>query len=581
MRYSKEELEQWQKVESFFMADGLLSTSRLDTFLKKQIQFYGSSKMPEEDQLYLLGSILKRARGIHAQDAFQKMYSELRINRPYLKELIRDIAEVEPHTIDHWLRPLIDNNRPTLKLLILSDFNQYVKPEALPNYVCPVLLEKPKSLYKNFVARPDEYDDLLRTAKTLKELDPKYNALSDSIIRSVLFECYDYGNRDYKFTSKFNPIMMFDLSIEHDISINPKQMLTDLHKYYKPEYVYPDALAYPIHVLSKENVTEKELKLGFDILDFILEVHDNTTNESQLYRPGLAALYGLMQDKPQYKKYITEIERCLHLQMKDKAHGLTNLKSIHDNAPSLETALLDTYQKYVGDVHNIKLINVVYYCQQPSAPGYEDYGSLVYTGYNEHAPALVKAYVQPADYIHALDHNVQTLYIEHKEYADSLLSSLTTTMEAIAMEPWSSDVFSLLKQSKALSKLTLLFLCAGVTGTMAQFESIREGVLPNINWRPLPFLRTMYPEHLDAWNDVVQEIMSVDEPTSSDFKKAYAQMFDYLAPKLLSNPPPLTQLINISESLGLPIAEYVMHLCDTQDVKEALDFQSRPLTVDF
>lgn len=576
MQYTESETQAWNDVADFFEPDGILDADACEKYYQVHLSRTMHASHIENEKGELLFAFMKKTAAMpQAQKAFARVYNAIRSESPRMQPFLNHMAESAPDALRLGLKEASRDADLTSQILLLRDVKQWLPHDDVGEYTNAAILKmKPSAFVKKFSPDVSDMEPLLEVAQEF-QTKPEYAHLGLLMLQGIFIALYGKEHQVYDYDetppqtvaasleTKYSARAAFGLMQRTGIEFPPSQLMDLIKARFRAQCLEPDALAYTYESLDP-SASPEQRAYGLQVLDTVL--NGQVKNPSILYNPGLLHIYALMEKDSEHDNTLM-MQRIkgalLHHIASDEMPSRT-MNTVIELAPSLTSEFLDALQKRSQDHENLNLLDSLY------LGNYHDkiYRALG-SAHFQH-PELLRQLSQeratPEQITKVFEKRFrkimdETLSDGKPRSSLSVMNDLKDTLRRFVSHQWPQEKLEGLKNSTVVPKWVLTQLCLGATAKA--IPGLQHSVMPQLNADPLPFLRTLYPEHNRLWNTMTKTMLSSSEILIlPDYTKQQTQLFNIFASAFLPGKPSMDDVKTVSDAMGMTALDYVVSACD-------------------
>lgn len=569
MQYTSSEIAAWKKVSHFFEPNNVLDLDACRTYLQTFLKRPVYDAHINEDECNGVVALLKKAVDLpESGAAFARLYNAIRRESSSFQSCLSALSESHPHVLSQWLQSASVKADITTQIMLLRDVKEWLPNDDVGRYINTATLKmNPAVFVKKFTPNVCDMQYLLAVGQEFQK-QPKYSGFGLTMVQGIFIAMYGKdcvtnnfdgtgsNNKPPLLEKKYSARAAFGLMQKNGISIEPRKLIQLVKLRYNAESLASDALAYCYDSLDSSATTEKRM-YGLAVLDAVLDEQSKAPGPQ--YNEGLFYIYTILKNEnfTSNKIFLKRIESALLNHIASYAKPAATFALAVQHAPTLAETFLDALQERIQDNNNQQLLGSLYFSYRANSLYY---GLATFDSY-EALQRLVQKKTTPEQVTQAFSHSFDHIVQDASNKGNtSILAYLRHSISAFSISAWPVDKLAHLKESNMVPKwvLTTLFLST----TLPKIIMSEASGLPEINQDPLPFLRMLYPEHSALWNTMLKSILVNDPNDFESYTKQHQQLFNILSSTFLPGKPTLSDIMSISESMGMTCIDYVVAACE-------------------
>ena len=562
----------WEQHKDFFCPDNVVNEVAFNTYLEKYAQLNLDSNLswgaPKYSQQQLLGIILKQAPDKAFETAFTLYYLQFRTgpNSIELDAWLSDIAIERPDLLITLLKKSTPHFNFTQQVMVLRDVQKLFPGSNIKDYADKKLLKtKPSVILKQFNPSLVDMPYLLAmSASLLKNEDPQSKALGDTIARGCFIAQYSmplamtgssYCMDTTPPAAKYCSTEAFTMLVNNGIDMPAALLLEQVQLRCKSQCVMFDALAYPVAIFENKASSQMAQSNALDVFDAVMTFSEfnpghpgfGTVVEHALSR--LHAVLPLQENRQRIEQHMT-----LHmLNTPPSRQGYRDIEPllslVQRTNPVLLRVLVDNAFKAVDAVDQLYflqnvIVNVKH--ENRALPFCFDYTN---NGIKNAFFALL-----PTEKVEAFMSDSLRSFFDPTSTFHSPTFCTKNMLQVLSTMEWSQSNANAFRESPLASITILLYLYMAAAGHNDGMEQTHVKGIPNTDWEPLPFLKKIYPEKMQLWNQMALGLLQMPlVPDARDqqrqYQKIMGSMFQAFSQTFLADGPSLRDTQGVIESL--------------------------------
>lgn len=577
---TQEEVIGFDHISDFIYPNDVFDVEALNLFLKAYVQNNSGGTRSGEAQVEAIGLLL-RLIPLDSQywgDTFEQWYIKHREEKglyfddwfQYLNPEQREKTKVE-------ILRMLDGAPPiTTRVSLMMDGMQYYPELPTKTFIGKSLLRvKSNSFVKALKPRPSQMHLVLQMAKALQNENPEFSALAQSIALAVFVQRLSEKPASLSPQQNYSASEAFLLLLDNGIKIEPVNFIAAAKSRFKNATLLVDILQFvnwalsPIRskywLIQEPTKNEKEfaLLLAPAILEEVAAFSSSGLNETMIV--NIHKYCNLYQKDPTLDVVVRDfLTKKLNTTSKNTMSPTSFVYLVeHLLEPSSVNDAWLTFQKNKNLGSSLNIMeqylseNIVDYHASPQ------YFKLL----SEYAGpvTVIQALLKSARSLFSLPENlVSSDAVKNKEELSqiyqntSYLQKLSRFFEKVNVLA-SQDVHQSqeVRQMIAASSMTYLYYGSTYKNSCSSREN---GGFVNIAAQPLPLLRTMYPEHNQAINQVRKEIIrkNTERASNTQYDSSYYELLYQVLGTAFYTPNVFARsnVENLTAAIGIDVYSY-------------------------